>query len=115
MTYFVKRGNKYNNTPKLYDGKMYDSKKEASYAQELDLRLKAKDIKAWDRQVKVSLDVNGQHVCNYYIDFKITHNDDSIEWVEIKGFATAVFQLKKRLFEILLPIISPGSIYTIVK
>lgn len=115
MTYFVKKGNKYNNTPQLYNGNRYDSKKEASYAQELDLRLRAKDIKEWTRQVKVPLKINGYQITNYYLDFKIIHNDDSVEWIEIKGFETEVWRLKKKLFEALLPEISPGSIYTIIK
>lgn len=115
MTYFIKRGNKYNNTPQLYNGNRYDSKKEASYAKELDLRKKAKDIKDWDRQIKCELRVNGYLIANYYLDFRIFHNDGSIEWVEIKGFETEVWRLKRKMFEALLDEISPGSIYTVIK
>lgn len=42
--------NKYNATKSNYAGYVYDSGKEAKYAQELDLLKKAKKIKAWDRQ-----------------------------------------------------------------
>lgn len=115
MTYFVKRGSKYNNTPKMYGGNKYDSKKEAGYAAELDLRKKAKDIKDWERQVKIELRVNDYLITKYYMDFKIIHNDDSIEWIEIKGFETEVWRLKRKLFEALIDEISPGSIYTVIK
>lgn len=96
-----KFGSKYSNQRKLYNGQSYHSKKEAQYALELDLRVKAKDIKSWDRQVKISLDVNGYHITNYYIDFVITHNDNSLEYVEVKGFETETWRLKWKLFEAL--------------
>jgi len=44
--YYVKRQNKYNAKSTEYGGLIYHSKKEAGYAQELDLRIKAKDIKS---------------------------------------------------------------------
>ena len=97
--YYVKRQNKYGNVAREYNGLVYHSKKEAAYAQELDLRIKGKDIKSWRRQVKISLDMYDHHICNYYIDFVITHNDDSEEWVEVKGFVTEVWRLKWKLTE----------------
>jgi Protein of unknown function (DUF1064) len=115
MTYFVRKGNKYNNTPQLYNGNRYDSKKESSFAQQLDLRKKAKDIKDWERQIKLDLRVLGKHVCYWTIDFKIIHNDGSIEWLETKGFETRDYLIKRRLFEILKDEMYPGSILTIIK
>jgi len=111
----VIRHNKYNATKKEYDGIYYHSKFEASYAQELDLRLKAKDIKSWERQIKLSLDVNGKHIANYFIDFKVIHNDDSIEFIEVKGFETEVWRLKWKLTEALIDEIEPGALLTVVK
>lgn len=99
MIYRIKRQNKYNASSTIYNNTAYHSKKEAAYAKELDLRKKAGDIKDWERQVRISLDVNGYHICNYYIDFKIIHNDGSIELVEVKGFRTEVWRLKWKLFE----------------
>lgn len=96
-------GNKYKSVSTVYSGVQYHSKGEAGYAAELDLRLKAKDIKAWRRQVKVSLDVNGRHIANYFVDFVVTHLDDTEEYVEYKGFSTEVFRLKRLLFEALYP------------
>lgn len=85
----------------LYNDFQYDSKFEASYAQELDLRKKAKDIKDWEAQVNLSLEVNGYKVCDYRIDFIVYHNDGTTEYVETKGFATPVWRLKWKLFEAL--------------
>lgn len=99
--YYQRKQNKYNAKSNVYNGQIYHSKKESAYAAELDLRLKAKEIKSWDRQVKISLDVNGYHICNYYIDFVIKHNDNSTEYVEVKGYETDVWRLKWKLFEAL--------------
>lgn len=99
MTYFQIKQNKYNNQSSIYNGISYHSKKEAAYAQELDLRVKAKDIKSWKRQEKIELKVNGEQIANYYIDFVITHNDKTKEYVEVKGFETGVWRLKWKLFE----------------
>src|SRR6185369_2591417 len=103
MTYFVRKGNNYNNTKQNYNGNRYDSKKESSYAKELDLRLKAGDIKAWERNFPpLELRVNGKLICKWKIDFKIIHNDDSIEWVETKGVETYDYIIKRKLFEALM-------------
>ena len=79
------------------------SKKEAQYAAELDLRIKAKDIRSWERQVKIPIEVNGNHICNYYIDFVVTHNDGEKEYVEVKGIETAECKLRWMLCEALHP------------
>lgn len=106
---------KYGNKTTYYNGYNYHSKFEANYAQELDLRLKAGEIKSWQRQVKMSLDVNGKHICNYYIDFLVIHSDDEREYVEVKGFATDLWRIKWRLLEALIDEIDPGASLTIVK
>lgn len=90
---------KYGNIKKEYNGIVYHSQKEADYAFELDLRIKAKDIKSWDRQVRIDLKVNGYHICNYYIDFVIHHNDKSLEYVEVKGFVTDLWRMKWKMTE----------------
>jgi hypothetical protein len=94
-------GNKFGAKRQEYGGKQYHSKKEAGYASELDLRVRAGDIKSWERQKRIALDVNGYHITNYYIDFVVTHNDGSIEYVEVKGFETDVWRMKWALFEAL--------------
>ena len=44
---------KYNNKRFYYNGNWYDSTKEAKYAMQLDLRVKAKEIVKWERQVPI--------------------------------------------------------------
>ena len=58
-----------------YNGFRYDSGFEVNYATEFDLRIKAKDIKSYDRQVNLDLIVNNYIVCAYRIDFIVYHND----------------------------------------
>jgi len=97
--WYKERQNKYNNKSSVYNDIAYHSKKEAAYAQELDLRIKAKDIKSWTRQHRIDIKVNGYHICNYYIDFVITHNDGLLEYIEVKGFQTDLWRLKWKLVE----------------
>lgn len=118
--WFQKKQNKYKNVSSFYNGILYHSKKEAGYAQELDLRKKAMDIIDWTRQIKVSLDIERKdrkpyHICNYYVDFLIHHKDGTEEFVEIKGFETEVWRLKRKLFEALYLESHPEAIYTVVK
>ena len=98
----------YYNTKK-YNGR--DSKFENGKAQELALLKKAGEIKDFQEQVKIPLEVNGFHICNYYIDFVIEHNDGDIEYLETKGYATDTFKLKWKLFEALYD--KPGNRLTI--
>lgn len=99
MTYIQKSGNKYHAKSTQVDGITYHSKLEAGYADELRIRKMAKDIKDWERQVKLDLKINGYHITNYYIDFVVHHNDGSKEYVEVKGYETEVWKLKWRILE----------------
>lgn len=111
--YYIQK--KWTNAKKQeYNGYLYDSKFEASYAQELDLRLKAKDIKGYDRQVNLDLIVNGYLVCQYRIDFIVYHNDGTVEYVECKGRHFDTWRLKYKLFEALYSE-KPGVKLTIVQ
>ena len=92
---FVK--NKYKAVKQTYNGYSYDSKLEAAYAQQLDWMIKAKEVERWDRQVKISIDINGIHICNYFIDFVVYFPDGRIEYHEVKGFETEVWKMKWKL------------------
>jgi hypothetical protein len=78
-----------------------DSKFEAGLAKSLELRKKAGEIKDFQEQVKIPLIVNNLIVCDYKIDFVVTHNDGTLEYIEAKGYATDVWKLKWKLFEAL--------------
>jgi hypothetical protein len=110
-----KSGNKYHAKSSIYNGYYYQSQLEAAYAAELDLRVKAKDIKSWRRQVPLKLDVNGFHICNYRMDFEITHNNGSIELVETKGFETDLWRIKWKLLEAIYSKEHPEIKLTVVK
>jgi hypothetical protein len=70
----------------------FRSKWEKHYAHELELRKAAKDIKDWEYEtVKIRLcdwqwEGKRRTGRTYTPDFKITHNDGSIELVEVKGY-----------------------------
>lgn len=107
-------GNKYRAKRQEFNGVSYHSKKEAGYAHELALRKASGDIRGWERQVKISLDVSGKHITNYIIDFVIEHNDGRREYVEVKGFETPEWRMKWRLFEALYGDL-PNTVLTVVK
>lgn len=98
--YYVKK--RWTNAKKTnYGGHKYDSGFEGNYAAELDLKLRKGVIKSWERQVKIPLDVNGYHICNYYIDFIVHHLDGTTEYVETKGWQSEVWKMKWKIFEAL--------------
>ncbi len=92
--YWQKRGNKYGAKSATYNGHTYHSIREANYAAELDLRLRAGELKEWRRQVPIELRVNGVKICTYTIDFLEIDKNGGEMWTEIKGFATAEWRLK---------------------
>lgn len=67
----------------------YASKFEASYAGQLELRCMATngDVLYWLEQVRVPLSA-GTYVC----DFLVFKRDGSHEYVEVKGFETAIWK-----------------------
>lgn len=101
----IEKKSKYNNKIVWYNDVKYQSQKEADYAKNLDWKLKASEIKSWSRQVQFVLIVNGYLICKYYVDFKVVHNDDKIEYVDVKGYKKGVayrlFETKSRLVKAL--------------
>jgi hypothetical protein len=94
---------KYNSVKQTYNGYSYDSRLEAAHAQQLDFMIKGKQVKKWERQHKISLDLNGIHLANYFIDFKVYFTDGTIEYHEVKGAETMLWRLKWRLTQALYP------------
>lgn len=107
---------KFGNTSTRYGGRLYHSVAEATYAQELDWRKKAGEVKDWEAQKKYELRVNGHLVTTHYLDFRVTLADDSIELVEVKGYATPEWKIKRNLLLALLDELEPdGAEYLVVK
>jgi len=83
-----------------YGGRGYHSKAEAKYAEHLDDLYNRGEIKSWKPQKRIELfGENGGKVCNYYIDFEVIHHDGTTEFIEVKGFETAIWNLKWKLFK----------------
>lgn len=95
--------NKFNAVRQTYKGFSYDSKREARHAAELDWMIKAKEVKKWERQVKISLDVNGVHIANYFMDFVVYFTDGRVEYHEVKGAETMLWRMKWRLAKAMYP------------
>lgn len=90
---------KYHNKKQEYGGHSYMSKLEADVAWQLDMRIKAHEVKSYKRQVHIPLKVNGVHICDYVIDFVVKRTDGITEYLEAKGFETEVWRLKWKIFE----------------
>jgi hypothetical protein len=95
----IKAKSKMHNVGQTYNGRWYQSGLEAAYAMELDLRKEAGEIVEWRPQVKIPLTIYGRHVCDYYVDFEVTHKDGTVEYVETKGWPSEVWKLKWQIFE----------------
>lgn len=97
---------KYKNKKTTCDGIEFDSKKERNYY----LKLKAmeelgliKDLelqKEYILQDKFVLNGKTRRKITYKADFSyVTTEDDKLHVVDVKGFKTEVYKLKKKLFE----------------
>lgn len=93
----------------------YDSRGERDYAQELELRKKAKDIKDYEEQVRIPLRVNGDLITTYKIDFVIYHLDGTKEYIEYKGYLDYASNLRWKLFCAVLKAEEPDAICTMIK
>lgn len=94
-----KKRSKYNSKKTEYNGVRYDSIKEARYAQELDLRVKAGEVVFFLRQVPFHLPGNVRHV----IDFVEFHTDGTVHIVEVKGYDTPQGKMKRKMVESVYP------------
>lgn len=97
--------NKYGAKRTAYNGRTYHSKAEANYAAKLDLLMTARGknrVISWTPQVGIPLSVNGQLITTYIVDFEVYYSDRT-EVHEVKGVETAVWKLKRKLFEALYP------------
>lgn len=96
---------------RTYGGRCFDSLAEAKYAMELDIRKRAGHIQDWWPQVPILLTVNGVRVGKMVADFKVLHNNEQVEHVEIKGMELPVWKLKLKLMRALYP----DLWYTVIK
>lgn len=106
---------KYNNKTKTYNGRTYDSIREANHAEELDWRIKAGEIKEVIPQYKIDFMINGMKITRYYVDFKVVMADGSVQFHEVKGMELPLWLIKWRLLEALKDEIEPGAELLVIK
>ncbi len=84
-------------------GHTYDSKLEADFGEQLELERLAGQWKEIRRQVCLHLYVNGEKICDYFMDFVAIDNLGRLHLIEVKGFPTPEWQKKWKLTKALLP------------
>jgi len=91
---------KYRAIRTVVDGITFASKKEAEKYQELKLLERAGKIRQLQLQPRFPLYVRGQLICTYVGDFSFYEGDSTTQIVvDVKGFKTPVYKLKKKLFQ----------------
>ena len=88
---------------KCYQGHYHPSKLEAGYCDQLAMLKKNGDIKDYENQHRIRLEVNGQKICDHIVDFYVQQNDGEWEFHECKGMELPVWNLKRKLTEALYP------------
>jgi len=91
---------KYNAKRTEFDGKKFDSKKEAHFYAKLKLAKESGELLFFLQQVP--LDLPGG--TKYRVDFVCFWEDGTVEFIDVKGFKTETYKLKKKQVEALYPI-----------
>ena len=90
---------KYHAKPTEVDGIKFGSRAEARYYSELKLRQRAGEVVGWLMQVPLRL--TGGVI--YRMDFLVFLTNGTCEGVEVKGFETPEWKIKKRMVAELYP------------
>lgn len=112
--------NKYGAKRTEFNGKIYDSKFEASVAQDLETRKRAGEIKDYDTQFKVEMPIytkDGKivHVVKHKVDFRVHNNDSSFTLLEAKGVETTDYKWRRTLLEKIWLPEHPEYTYEVIK
>lgn len=114
--------NKYGARRTPYNGRMYDSKAEATYAARLDLMVKAGEISGWSPQVTVRVvllptgiewglyqkglsgrrghRLVGTELLRCRLDFYVHRKNGSSYFVEVKGFRVRDWALREHILRL---------------
>lgn len=95
--HYTRFGSKYGNKKTEYNGYQYMSKFEAKIAMELDLRMKAGEFIAIERQFRIPLycylpDGSKANIFTYICDFRCERPDGTFLLCEAKGMVTDVIE-----------------------
>ena len=98
-----KKKSKYNSQKTEYNGRIYDSKKEAEYAKRLEWLRHAKNkserVDTIDYQVPYKIYIKNTYVFTYFADFRVVYADGRVEVIDVKGYKTSIYRLKKKCVE----------------
>ena len=119
---YTQSRSKYRAVKTEYNGVRYDSRFEAGVAQTLDWRLKAGEIKDWERQYKIECipyNCHGDavHKCklSHKVDFRVHELDGTFTLLEAKGIETADYRLRRKWLENFWLPEHPDHVYHVVK
>jgi hypothetical protein len=105
MPMYKRKKSKYNAKKTYIDGFKFDSKVESKYYLYLKDRKAKGEIKDFELQPSFTLQdkfktKDGKTIrsITYIADFKVVHNDGSIEIIDVKGDATDVAKIKRKMF-----------------
>jgi len=91
---------KYHNVPVYIDGIRFMSRKEGQDYLNFKAMKKAGEIKELKLQPKFKFDKTG---ITYVADFDVTWKDGKREIFDSKGYKTAIYKIKKKLFKYFYP------------
>lgn len=101
-----KKKNKYGAIKTEYNGVIFDSKKEAEYAEGLDMckRASKKNERVVSYEIQVQYDlhgIDGTRVAKYFADFVVKYADGTVKIIDVKSeyTKTPVYRLKKKLLK----------------
>jgi hypothetical protein len=94
-----KKRSKFNNKKVCADGHKFDSLKEYEYYRELLMRQRCGDVVSFEMQVPFAVVVNDKKICKYKADFVERLKSGLFVVVDVKGFRTPIYRLKKKLVE----------------
>lgn len=95
---------KYNSEKVVLDGITFDSKDEMKYYEALKTRRAKGEIQNFELQPKFTLiegfkkDGKTYRPITYTPDFTVYHNDNSVEYVDVKGMTTQQGEMRIKLF-----------------
>lgn len=91
---------KYRNNPTEFNGRKFDSQKEARRAGELQLLERLGEIEDLDYQIAFPFDYNGIRLCKYIADFVYYQNGQRVvEDVKSAASKTPLYNLKKKMMK----------------
>ena len=84
-------------------GHIHMSRLESKHCDMIGAMQKDGQILSFEVQKKFDLCINGKKICSHYVDFLLEYQGGKKEVIESKGFETAIWILKHKIFEACYP------------